>query len=49
MIDAYRKMRNLCRPDTVEYEAITFRLQELKTKLAEYEPIGTPVVSPRIL
>jgi hypothetical protein len=37
MIDAYRQMRDLCRPDTAEYEAITFRLQELKIKLAESE------------
>ncbi len=45
MIDAYRKMRDLCRPDTIEYEAITFRLQELRTKLAESEPIRASVVS----
>lgn len=45
MIDAYRQMRDLYRPDTVEYEAITFRLQELRTKLTESEPISTSVVS----
>jgi hypothetical protein len=37
MIDAYRQMRDLCSPDTAEHEAITFRLQELKIKLAESE------------
>jgi hypothetical protein len=45
MIDAYRGMRALHRPDSVEYEAITFRLQELKTKLVESEPISASVVS----
>jgi hypothetical protein len=45
MIDACRGMRALHRPDSVEYEAITFRLQELKTKLVESEPISASVVS----
>ncbi|HEY7734169.1 MAG TPA: hypothetical protein VIB07_05195 [Nitrososphaera sp.] len=45
MIDAYRQMRDPYRPDTAEYEAITFRLQELKIKLAESEPIRASVVS----
>ncbi len=45
MIDTYRQMREPYRPDTVEYEAITLRLQELKTKLAESEPISASLVS----
>jgi hypothetical protein len=45
MINAYRQMRDLYRPDTVQYEAITFRLQELRIKLAESEPISASVVS----
>ena len=45
MIDAYRQMRALHLPDSVEYEAITFRLQELKIKLTESEPISASMAS----